>query len=77
MIWGPVNANGTAGIYIMKPNTTRNGAKYAELLRDKLPTHMAIHQALIFMRNGAPCHHKNCQAIFYRKSHQDPRLAWE
>ena len=51
-----MSANGMAGIYFLKPNTTMNSAKYAELLRDKLPTLMAIHQSLIFMRDGAPCH---------------------
>ena len=51
-----MSANGTAGIYFLKPGTTMNGAKYAELLKDKLPTHMAILQSLIFMHDGAPCH---------------------
>ena len=51
-----MSANGTAGIYFLKPGTTMNGAQYAELLKDKLPTHMAILQSLIFMHDGAPCH---------------------
>ena len=38
-----MSANGTAGIYFLKPGTTINGAKYVKLLRDKLPTHLAIH----------------------------------
>ena len=46
-IWGAMSANGTAGIYFLKPGTTMNGAKYVELLKDKLPTHMAIHQSFI------------------------------
>ena len=56
IIYGAMGANGTAGIYFLKPGTTMNGAKHAELLKDKLPTHMAIHQLLIFMHDGAPCH---------------------
>ena len=51
MIWGAMSANGMAGIYFLKPSTTTNGAKYAELLKDKLPTHMEIHQSLIFMHD--------------------------
>ena len=50
-----MSASGTAGIYFLKPGTTMNGAKYAELLKNKLPTHMPIHQSLIFMHDGAPC----------------------
>ena len=51
MIWGAMSANSMAGIYFLKPGTTMNGAKYAELLKDKLPTHMKIHQSLIFMHD--------------------------
>ena len=46
-----MSANGMAGIYFLKPGTTMNGAKYVELLKDKLPTHMEIHQSLIFMHD--------------------------
>ena len=51
MIWGTMSANDMAGIYFLKPGTTINGAKYAKLLRDKLPTHMEIHQSFIFMHD--------------------------
>ena len=51
MIWGAMSANGTAGIYFLKPGTIMNGAKYAELLKDKSATHMEIHQTLIFMHD--------------------------
>ena len=50
-----MSANGTADIYFLKPGTTTNGVKYAELLEDKLPTHMAIHHSLNFMHDGVPC----------------------
>ena len=48
MIWDAMSANGMAGIYFLKPGTTMNGAKYAELLKNKLSAHMAVHQSLIF-----------------------------
>ena len=51
MIWSAMSANGMAGIYFLKPGTTMNGAKYVELLKDKLPTHMEIHQSLVFMHD--------------------------
>ena len=46
-----MSANGMAGIYFLKPGTTINGADYAELLQDKLQTHIEIHQSLIFMHD--------------------------
>ena len=69
MIWGAISANGTAGSYFLKPGTTVNGAKYAELLRDKLPTHTAIHQSLIFMHDGAPCHRSKIVKQFCTENH--------
>ena len=64
-----MSANGTAGIYFLKPGTTTNGAKHAELLKYKLPTHMAVHQSLIFMHNGAPCHQSKIVKHFLTENH--------
>ena len=64
-----MSANGTAGIYFLKPVTTMNGANHAELLKDKLPTHMAIHQSLIFMHDGAPCHQLKIIKQFLTENH--------
>ena len=64
-----MSANGMAGIYFLKPGTTMSGAKYAELLKDKLLTHMAIHQSLIFMHDGAPCHQSKIVKQFLTKNH--------
>ena len=46
-----------------------NGAKHAELLKDQLPTHMAIHQSLIFMHDGAPCHQSKIVKQFLTENH--------
>ena len=46
-----------------------DGAKYAELLKDKLLTHMAIHQSLIFMHDGAPCHRSKIVKQFLTENH--------
>ena len=51
MIWGAMSANGMVGVYFLKPGAPMNGAKYAELLKDKLLTHMEIYQSLIFMHD--------------------------
>ena len=36
MIWRATSANAMGGTYFLKPGTTMNGAKYAELLKDKV-----------------------------------------
>ena len=47
---------GTAGLYFFQPVTTINGAKYLDLLRDKLEIHIMALDCNVFMHNGAPCH---------------------
>ena len=64
-----MSANGTAGIYFLKPGTTMNGAKHAELLKNKLPTHIAVHQSLIFIHDGAPCHQSKIVKQFLTENH--------
>ena len=64
-----MSANGTAGIYFLKPGSTINGAKYAELLRDKLPTHMAMQKSFLFMHDGAPCHRSKIVKQFITENH--------
>ena len=64
-----MSANGKGGIYFLNPNTTMDGTKYAELLKDKLLTHMAIHQSLIFMHDGAPCHWSKIVKQFLKENH--------
>ena len=56
-------------IYFLKPGTTINGATYAELLKGKLLTHMAIHQSLVFMHDSAPCHQSKIVKQFFTENH--------
>ena len=56
MIWGAMSVKGTAGLFFLTPETTMNGAKYLELLKNKLQLHMNVHECTIFMQDGAPCH---------------------
>ena len=69
-----MSAIGTAGIYFLKPNITMNGAKHAELLNDKLPTHMAIHQSLIFMHDGAPYQKNHIKILEWPENSPDLSL---
>lgn len=56
MIWGAMSVHGTAGLFFLEKNTTMNGDKYLQLLKDKLELHMGVHNCSIFMHDGAPCH---------------------
>ena len=56
MIWGGMSVNGTAGLFFLPSGMTMNGARYVDLLREKLERHMNIHKCTIFMHDGAPCH---------------------
>ena len=56
MIWGAMSKNRTAGLYFLTPGTSMNGSKYVNLLKSKLLLHMSVHNTLIFMQDGAPCH---------------------
>ena len=56
MIWGAMSVKGTAGLFFLTPGTTMNGAKYLELLKNKLQLHMNVRECTIFMQDGPPCH---------------------
>lgn len=56
MIWGGMSAKGTAGLFFLPKGTTMNGARYVEVLKQKLQLHMTVHNCEIFMQDGAPCH---------------------
>ena len=43
MVWGAMSALSTAGLYFLQPGTIINGAKYLDLLKDKLKIHMVVH----------------------------------
>ena len=40
----------------LQPDTTMNGAKYLDLLKDKLEIHMMVHDCNVFLHDGAPYH---------------------
>ena len=47
MIWHATFCHGAAGLYFIPPNTTMNGPKYVELLKEMLKLHMHIHDCTI------------------------------
>ena len=75
MIWGAMSVKGTAGLFCLTPGTTMNGAKYLELLKNKLQLHMNVHECTIFMQDGAPCHKAKIVSNFL-KSKKIQVLDW-
>ena len=55
MIWGAMSSNGTAGLFFLPKGTTMNGARYLEMLQEKLQLHMA------------PCHRSKIVSEFLKK----------
>ena len=51
-----MSINGTTGLFFLPSETTMNGQKYLDLLKNKLELHMAVHKCSVFMQDGAPCH---------------------
>ena len=64
--WGAMSAHGTAGLYLLQPGTTMNGAKYLDLLKNKLEIHMMVRDCNVFMHDGAPCHRAKSVKNFFR-----------
>ena len=44
-----------------------NGAKYLDLLKDKLKLHMDVHECNTFMHEGAPCHKAKVVTSYLKK----------
>ena len=75
MVWGAMSARGTAGLYFLQPGTTMSGAKYLDLLKDKLEIHMVVHDCDVFMHDGAPCHKAKPVKSFLQEKNVD-MLDW-
>ena len=50
MIWDVMLCRGAAGLYFVPPNSTMNGPKYVELLKEKTKLQMHVHGCTIFMQ---------------------------
>ena len=53
MVWGVMFAHGTAGLYFLQSGTIINGAKYLDLLKDKLEIHMIVHDFNRLIQDGS------------------------
>lgn len=56
MVWGCFSNFGRGSLYFLPKNTTMNGQRYLDMIKDKIPLTMALHQTTTFMHDGAPCH---------------------
>ena len=68
IIWGVMSGRGAADLYFIPPNTTMNGPKYVELLKEKLKLDMHVHRCTIFTQDGAPCHRSRVAIEFLKKN---------
>ena len=72
MVWVAMPAHGASSlVYFFQPSTTMNGAKYLELLKDKLDMHMMVHDCNVFMHDGAPCRKAKSVKNFLQEKNVD------
>ena len=71
MVWKAMSAQGTAEQYFLHPGTTMNGAKYLDLLKDKLEIHMMVHDCNVLIDGGAPCHRAKSVKNFLQEKNVD------
>ena len=68
MIWDVMSCRGAAGLCFITPNTTMNGPKYVELIKEKLKLDMHVHGCTIFRQNVASCHPSKVATGFLKKN---------
>jgi|SRR5215469_10457883 len=56
MVWGCFSYFGLGGLYFLPKNTTMNGERYLNMLKEKLQMSMHILRTTTFQQDGAPCH---------------------
>ena len=66
MIWVAMSCRVAAGLYFIPPNTSMNGPKYVELLKEKLKMHMHVNGCTIVMLDSAPCHRSKVATEFLK-----------
>ena len=68
MICGVMSCRGAAGLCFVPLNSTMNGIKYVQLLKEKLKLHVHVHGCTIFTQDGAPCHRLKVATEFREKN---------
>jgi hypothetical protein len=76
MVWGSVSAFGRGGLWFMPQDATITGAVYLQLLKDKLPTFMNIHNTRVFQHDGAPCHQTKAVSQWLQQSDYEILGPW-
>jgi hypothetical protein len=71
MVWGAISAKGRSGLWFMPEGTSINGAVYLDVLKQKLPQFMTIHDCDTFQQDGAPCHQKKAVKFPRFKSYRE------
>ena len=60
-----MSTKGTAGLFFLPTGMTMNGARYLDVLKNKLQIHMTVHSYDTFMQDGAPCHRSKIVSDFF------------
>ena len=78
MVWACFSGKrGRGSIYFLPPNCTMNSDRYKQVLEEKLFPWMAIHEAKIFLQDGAPCHtSKKSMALLKTKEKDLTVMEW-
>ena len=53
MVWGAMSLHVTDDLYFLHPGATMKGAKYLDLLNNKLEIYMMVHDCNAFRHDGA------------------------
>ena len=64
LVWRTFSKSDSAGLCFLPPGCTVNSFRYVELLKEKPEIHMNTHQCIVFVRDGAPCHHSKALKQF-------------
>jgi hypothetical protein len=56
MVWGCFAAGGRGTLFFLPKNATMNQNRYLDMLKEKLPIAMEMHNCTTFMQDGARCH---------------------
>ena len=68
MLLGAMSSNGIAGLFFLSTKTTMNSIRYHKMLENELKIRMAIHECIMFMQGGAPCHCSKLMSDFLKKN---------
>lgn len=77
MVWGCFSGKGgRGGLWFARDGETINAAVYQNILAEKLPNFMGIHQVEYFQQDGAPCHTARTTIKWLRDHHIQLIAPW-